>query len=127
MSGIITSLNAIRDAANESIQLAQLGETADLLDRMDFIAEQGKSITEQLEPLIRKPAESTDQVKQPGMSPHRAALHIQRYATEALEGLRTQGATADTEHRLIDIGALARDIANDLQPVQDESSEPAGP
>ena len=61
------------------------------------------------------------------MSPRESALLIQRYATEALEGLRTQGATADTEHRLIDIGALARDLANDLQPVQDESAEPAGP
>ncbi len=61
------------------------------------------------------------------MSSQKAALLIQRYATEALEGLRTQGATTDTEHRLIDIEALARDIANDLQPIQDESVEPAGP
>lgn len=48
------------------------------------------------------------------MSPRKSALFIQRYAKEAIEGLRTQGATADTEHRLIDIGALARDIVNDL-------------
>lgn len=48
------------------------------------------------------------------MSPRKLALIIQRYAKEALEGLRTQGATADTEHRLIDIEALARDIDSDL-------------
>ena len=50
---------------------------------------------------------------------------IQRYATEAIEGLRTQGATADTENRLVDICALARSIATVLQPVQDESFESA--
>lgn len=60
------------------------------------------------------------------MSPQKAAHYIQRYATEALEGLRTQGATADTEHRLIDIRALARDIANDLQEEPCESSESSG-
>jgi len=117
MSGIIMSLKAIRDAADEAGQLAQLGETADLLDRMDFMADQGKSITEHLKQILCKPAESSDPGKQPKMSPQKAALHIQRYATEAIEGLRTQGATADTEHRLVDIRALALGIANDLQPA----------
>lgn len=58
------------------------------------------------------------------MSPCESALLIQRYAIEALEVLRTQGATADTEHRLVDIRDLARDIANDLQPIKDKSAEP---
>lgn len=49
------------------------------------------------------------------MSPCKSALIIQRYAKEAIEGLRTQGATADTEHRLLDIHALARDIVSDLK------------
>jgi len=49
------------------------------------------------------------------MSPHKSALVIQRYAKEAIEGLRTQGATADTEHRLVDIEALAHDIVTDLK------------
>lgn len=61
------------------------------------------------------------------MSPHELALLIQHYAAEALEGIQSTDATAYTEHRLIDIEALARDIAKDLQPVQDESSEPTGP
>lgn len=117
MSGIIMSLKAIRDAADEAVQLAQLGETADLLDRIDFMADQGKSITEQLKQILC-PMPSVDPGKNPKMSPQKAALHIQRYATEAIEGLRTQGATADTEHRLVDIRALALGIANDLQPVE---------
>jgi len=126
MLEIITSLKAIREAADEAIQIAQHGETADLLDHIDFMADQGKSITEHLKQLLCKPAKSFDPGKQPKMSPQKASLHIQRYATEAIEGLRTQGATADTEHRLIDIRALALGIANDLQPIQDESSEPTG-
>ena len=54
------------------------------------------------------------------MTPQESALLIQRYAAEALEGLRTQGSTADTEHRLIDIGALAGDIVNDLKPRSED-------
>jgi len=48
------------------------------------------------------------------MSPYESALLIQRYAAEAIKGLHTQGATADTENRLTDIIALARDIFNVL-------------
>ncbi|MBA7605253.1 hypothetical protein ES703_12383 [subsurface metagenome] len=125
MSGIIMSLKAIRDAADEAVQLAQLGETADLLDRIDFMADQGKSITEHLKQTLC-PMPSVDPAENPKMSPQKAALHIQRYATEAIEGLRTQGATADTEHRLIDIRTLAHDITTDLQTIQDESSESTG-
>lgn len=127
MSGIITSLKAIRDAADEAIQLAQLGEIADLLDRIDFMADQSKSIIEHLKQLLCKTGESIDQVKDLGMLPHSAALLIQRYATLALEGLRSTDATADSENRLVDIRILARDIAKDLQPVQDESPEQSGP
>lgn len=121
MLEIITSLKAIRNAADEAIQIAQHGETADLLDRIDFMADQGKSITEHLKQLLCEPPEPPGQVdpgKNPKMSPQKAALHIQRYATEAIEGLRTQGATADTEHRLVDIRALARTIATVLQPAE---------
>lgn len=127
MYGIIRPLKAIREAADEAIQLVQLGGIADLLDRMDFMADQGKSIIEHLKQLLCKTGESIDQVKDLGMSPHSAALLIQRYATLALEGLRRTDATADSENRLIDIEALARDIANDLRPIQDESSEQTGP
>ncbi|MBA7629774.1 hypothetical protein ES703_37278 [subsurface metagenome] len=161
MSEIITSLKAIRGAADEAIQLAQLGETADLFDRIDFMAEQILSTasiamlryiltTEHAASSYNQPVlvdtetniaygtadvlpdgtpamqlyEKLSQSEDPKMSPHKAALLIQRYATEAIEGLRTQGATADTEHRLIDLRALACDIAKDLQPIQDESSDP---
>ena len=63
-------------------------------------------------------------IKELKMSPYKSALLIQRYAEEAVEGLRTRGATADTEHRLIDIGALARDIANDVQPSPHDGLDP---
>ncbi|MBA7605986.1 hypothetical protein ES703_13122 [subsurface metagenome] len=55
---------------------------------------------------------------------HESALQIERHATEAIEGLRAQGATADTEKHLIDIKTLAHDLAIELQPAQAESSEP---
>ncbi len=60
------------------------------------------------------------------MSPYESALLIQRYAAEAIEGLRTQGATADTESRLVDITALARAIATVLQPAEPLPEKPAG-
>lgn len=47
------------------------------------------------------------------MNTKQIALQIERCATEAIEGLCTQGATADTEHRLTDIRALAHSIAHD--------------
>jgi len=120
MCKFVTSLKAIRDAAEGAIQLAQDGKTAEMLGSIDFMADQGKSIVEQVKQL-RCECPGTN----PKMSPQKAALHIQRYATEAIEGLRTQGATADTEHRLVDIRALAQDITKDLKTIQAESSESA--
>jgi len=58
------------------------------------------------------------------MSPYESALLIQRYATEAIGGLRTQGATADTEHRLVDIIDLACAIATVLKPAESPAKQP---
>ena len=61
------------------------------------------------------------------MSPHESALLIQRYATEAISALHRPLNIFQARDRLTDIRALARDIANDLQPVQDEPPESPGP
>lgn len=121
MSGIITSLKVIRDAADEAIELAGLGETTDLtdlFDRIGFIAVQGNSLIDQSIQLLSKPAESAGPGKQHKMSLRKSALLIRCLIVPGGKF------PAPTQKRLVDIEALACVIANDLQPIQDESSEP---
>lgn len=110
---IVRTLKAIRHAADESISLANLGEISDMLDRLDFMAEKAIEITGHLLSLQRRLPEPPESAATGKVSPRKAACLIQRYATEAITGLRSQGSTADTENRLIDIRDLALGIAND--------------
>ena len=77
-------------------------------------------------PVPCESSDPSDQAKDLPMSSHKAALLIQRYANEALTALHRPLNIYQARDRLTDLTALARDIANDLQPIDVESSEAAG-